>query len=119
MAIEDLPVIKEKDIDETLHIVDKAEICYDALYGRGALDDKGNKDQIFLTDLFYVLGKSKKGGVFVVHPGNCYSKDGLTFSHKLVILDSEIEEKLSRYPFFDELKPIKTYTSLIPASEKK
>ena len=59
MTIEDLPIIREEEINEdTSRIVDRAEICYKWL-------PQPNEDFVHLTRLYFVLGRSEAGDVYV------------------------------------------------------
>lgn len=103
MRIEDLPVIRYEEITDQTKIVDIAEICHSWL-------PAPNENFALITELCYVLGKSKEGGIFVTDQkrfyhgheeaisalGDCVDRPCRTISHHL---------------------PIKSYTSLVPVKE--
>jgi len=110
MTIEDLLIIREKEIHEdTSRIVDRAEIRYNPIHG------KELPSKYYITELHFVLGRSENGDVYVVHE-HCNSSDGRTFYHRLC----RLPEDEKRWPVYRQIDKddIKNYTSLIPATGK-
>lgn len=61
MAIEDLPIIREKDINQHTAVVGRAEICYHTFPGNQSTVE------LLTTELYFVLGRTESGNVFVVN----------------------------------------------------
>ena len=61
MALEDLPIIREEDINEQTAVVDRAEIRYNTFPGNPSTAD------LFTTELYFVLGRTESGNIFVTN----------------------------------------------------
>ena len=132
MAIEDLPIIKEKNIRQKSPIVDIAEIStrmplppMNGFFGIASLS--GMRSEIpkkaVHKELFYVLGRGKHRYTYAFNCAPTELKDGVFVAtalcwYGLVRLDCynvNVQPQLS-YKHIP-LEEIKTYTSLVP--EKK
>ena len=101
MAIEDLPILKEEEIDKDTSIVDRAEICYKPW--------PGPNGHVLLTRVYFVLGKKEDGGIFITD--YLHTDEDVDGWKCIGSYDTE-----KRYRIISD---IKNYTSLIPTNEKK
>ena len=116
MAIEDLPIIKAKDIHQKSPVIDRAEVIYNSGGGECQPD-------MFERRLFLVLGKGKYK--YVYFDSSTKTKDGIFVvtemcHYGLVELDYPVRGVGYEFPLSFKhipLESINDYVSLIP--EKK